>query len=107
MAIVTKNALVLRDLDILQPMAAQNLVHVNISLTTLDADLARSMEPRTSTPLARLRAIRELSAAGVPVARADRSGDSGSDGQRNSSAAGRRKGSSGRGPPAMYCCVCL
>ena len=67
MGIVTKNALVLRDLDILQPMAAQDLIHVNISLTTLDADLARSMEPRTSTPAARLRAIRELSAAGVPV----------------------------------------
>jgi len=67
MAIVTKNALVLRDLDILQPMAAQDLVHVNVSLTTLDADLARSMEPRTSTPAGRLRAIRELSDAGIPV----------------------------------------
>ena len=66
-SIITKNALVLRDLDILQGMAAVNLVHVNVSITTLDTGLARSMEPRTSTPLARLRAVKELSEAGVPV----------------------------------------
>jgi DNA repair photolyase len=67
MALITKNALVLRDLDVLGPMAAEDLVEVNVSLTTLNAELARRMEPRTSTPEARLRAIRELSAAGVPV----------------------------------------
>jgi DNA repair photolyase len=65
--IITKNALVLRDLDLLKPMAEQRLVHVNISVTTLDSELARTMEPRTATPAARLRAICELSAAGVPV----------------------------------------
>jgi DNA repair photolyase len=65
--IITKNALVLRDLDILGGMAAARLVHVNLSITTLDADLARSMEPRTSTPAARLRAVQELTEAGVPV----------------------------------------
>ncbi len=65
--IVTKNALIARDLDILAPMAEMRLVHVAVSLTTLDAELARVMEPRTSTPAARLRAIGELSAAGVPV----------------------------------------
>ena len=65
--LITKNALVLRDLDILAPMARQNLVNVAISVTTLDADLARALEPRTATPAAKLRAIRELSAAGVPV----------------------------------------
>lgn len=65
--IITKNALVLRDLDLLQGMAASSLVHVNLSITTLDAGLARSMEPRTSTPAARLRAVKELSEAGVPV----------------------------------------
>jgi DNA repair photolyase len=65
--IVTKNALVARDLDVLQQMAALRLVHVNISLTTLDAELARTMEPRTSAPAARLRAMRMLSDAGVPV----------------------------------------
>ena len=65
--IVTKNALVVRDLDLLAPMASRNLAVVNISLTTLDPELARNMEPRTSTPSARLRAIRELSLAGVPV----------------------------------------
>jgi DNA repair photolyase len=67
MAILTKNALVVRDLDLLGPMAAEGVAQVNVSLTTLDADLARTLEPRTSTPEARLRAIRALSAAGVPV----------------------------------------
>ena len=67
MGIVTKNALVLRDLDILRPMAEANLVRVHISITTLDAGLARTMEPRTSTPKARLRAVKELAEAGVPV----------------------------------------
>jgi DNA repair photolyase len=67
MAIVTKNALVLRDLDILKEMAHRSLIHVYLSITTLDAELARSMEPRTSTPAAKLRAIQALTEAGVPV----------------------------------------
>jgi DNA repair photolyase len=66
-AIVTKNALVTRDLDILREMAAMDLVHVAVSVTTLDAELARTMEPRTSTPTARLRTIRAVADAGVPV----------------------------------------
>ena len=65
--IITKNALVLRDLDLLRDLAADNLVRVTLSVTTLDAGLARSLEPRTSAPAARLRAVRELSAAGVPA----------------------------------------
>ncbi|MDA0833128.1 MAG: PA0069 family radical SAM protein [Planctomycetota bacterium] len=65
--IVTKNALVVRDLDLLSDLAAQRLVHVNISVTTLDAELARTMEPRTSTPAARLRAIEMLSQRGIPT----------------------------------------
>ncbi len=65
--IVTKNALVIRDLDLLQALAAQNLVQVRISITTLDAQLARRLEPRTSHPQARLRAIGQLAQAGVPV----------------------------------------
>lgn len=65
--IITKNALVVRDLDILGPMAANGLVHVNMSVTTLDAELCRVMEPRTSTPAARLRAVAALRRAGVPV----------------------------------------
>jgi DNA repair photolyase len=65
--IITKNALVARDLDILGPMAAARLVHVYLSVTTLDAELGRTMEPRTSTPAARLRAVRALTAAGVPT----------------------------------------
>ena len=65
--IVTKSALVLRDLDILAPMAERGLVKVALSVTTLDRDLARTMEPRASTPARRLEAIRELREAGVPV----------------------------------------
>ncbi len=66
-AIITKNALVVRDLDLLRSMAEQNLVHLAISITTLNKDLAASMEPRTSTPAARLRTIELLSEAGLPV----------------------------------------
>jgi len=65
--IVTKNAVVLRDRDLLTPMAAKNLVHVFLSVTTLNGDLARQLEPRTASPEAKLKAIRELSAVGVPV----------------------------------------
>lgn len=65
--IITKNALVLRDLDILAEMAQHRLATVAISLTTLDEDLRRVLEPRTSTGRNRLRAIEELTKAGVPV----------------------------------------
>ncbi len=67
MMITTKNALVTRDLDILQSMAQRNLISVAISITSLDQSLTRVLEPRTSAPLARLRAVKELSQAGVPV----------------------------------------
>ena len=67
MSIVTKNASVLRDLDLLKSLAADKLIHVTLGVTTLDAALGRSMEPRTSTPQARLRAIKTLADAGVPV----------------------------------------
>lgn len=65
--IITKNALVVRDLDLLRPMAERRLARVFLSITTLDPELARTMEPRTSIPAARLRAIRMLADAGVPV----------------------------------------
>ena len=65
--IVTKNALVERDLDILAPMARRGLAAVYLSVTTLDHQLARRMEPRTSAPARRIEAIRRLSEAGVPV----------------------------------------
>ncbi|HVJ87285.1 MAG TPA: PA0069 family radical SAM protein [Caulifigura sp.] len=67
MGIVTKNALVTRDLDILSAMAARNTVAVAISVTSLRPEITADLEPRSSRPEARLRAIRELSAAGVPV----------------------------------------
>ena len=66
--IVTKSALVLRDLDILAPMAARGLVKVALSVTTLDHKLARIMEPRAATPQRRIDTIRQLSEAGVPTA---------------------------------------
>jgi len=66
--IVTKSALILRDIDILKSMAERGLVKVGISVTTLDRKLARSMEPRASTPTKRLEAIKALSEAGIPVA---------------------------------------
>ncbi len=65
--IVTKGSLVLRDLDLLSELAKQRLVAVMISLTTLDDELKRVMEPRAAAPSARLRAIRVLREAGVPV----------------------------------------
>ncbi|MCT8164373.1 PA0069 family radical SAM protein [Pseudomonas putida] len=65
--IVTKGSLVLRDLDLLAEMAGQRLVRVMISLTTLDDELKRVLEPRAASPKARLRAIRVLHEAGVPV----------------------------------------
>jgi DNA repair photolyase len=67
-AIVTKSALVLRDLDILGPMAAKGLAKVALSVTTLDRELARAMEPRASTPQRRIDTIEKLSQAGVPAA---------------------------------------
>lgn len=66
-ALVTKGVLVLRDIDLLAEMAKLDLVAVYISLTTLDPALKRILEPRAASPGARLRAIRELRAAGVPV----------------------------------------
>jgi DNA repair photolyase len=66
--IVTKSALVLRDIEILARMAKRNLVKVAISVTTLDPKLARVMEPRAPTPARRIEALRQLSAAGVPTA---------------------------------------
>lgn len=65
--IITKSAGVLRDLDILSKMARKRLVQVCISLTSLDRDLARKMEPRAASPLRRLEAIRSLTREGVPV----------------------------------------
>ncbi|MCF7643995.1 PA0069 family radical SAM protein [Bacillus subtilis] len=65
--IITKSALVTRDIDILSSMAERGLAKVAISVTTLDAKLARNMEPRASTPTLRLQAIRQLSEAGIPV----------------------------------------
>jgi DNA repair photolyase len=65
--IVTKSALIERDIDLLTDLARDGLVHVSLSLTTLDGTLARRLEPRASAPQRRLAAMRRLSEAGVPV----------------------------------------
>ena len=66
--IVTKSALITRDIDILASMAKDNLAKVALSITSLDHHLARKMEPRASTPQRRLEALRHISAAGIPTA---------------------------------------
>src|SRR5690348_12943329 len=65
--VVTKSALIQRDIDILAEMAAHNLAAVAVSITTLDRDLARHMEPRAATPPRRLETVRALASAGIPV----------------------------------------
>lgn len=65
--IITKNTLILRDLDIIKPMAAQNRASVNITITSLDEDLRMKLEPRTSTYKTRLELVEKLSAEGIPV----------------------------------------
>jgi len=64
---ITKNSLITRDIDILKDLASDHLVHVMISITTLNEDLRRIMEPRTTSSLKRLKTIEELSKANIPV----------------------------------------
>ena len=66
-SIITKGALIERDVDLLAPLAQHDLVHAFVSVTTLSNEIKRTLEPRTSSPAARLRAIRTLSSAGIPV----------------------------------------
>jgi DNA repair photolyase len=65
--IITKSRLILRDVDLLQSLARQNLLAVSIAVTTLDENLQYAMEPRASSPLARLDTIKQLTQAGIPV----------------------------------------
>jgi len=67
LSVITKNHLVTRDIDLFSELAALSAVSVNISVTTLDVDLQRKMEPRTSSPILRLKAIEALASAGIPV----------------------------------------
>ncbi len=66
--LLSKSALIARDIDILAPMAAEGLAKTAVSVTSLDAHLARKMEPRASTPMRRIEALRQMSAAGIPTA---------------------------------------
>ena len=65
--VITKNHLVTRDIDIFQEMAVYQTIGINLSITTLDAELCRHMEPRTSHPLKKLKAVEELAKVGIPV----------------------------------------
>lgn len=66
-SLITKNALILRDLDLLQELNKYDLVHVSVSITTLDEKLRQKLEPRTASATRRLEVVRRLSAAGIPV----------------------------------------
>lgn len=66
-SIISKNSLIVRDIDILKDLATDNLVHVYISITTLNEDLRRLMEPRAVSGIKRLKIVEELSKAGIPV----------------------------------------
>ncbi|MCC9135946.1 PA0069 family radical SAM protein [Pontibacter silvestris] len=66
-SIITKNALILRDLDLLQELSKLDLVHVNISITTLEEKVRQKLEPRTASAAKRLEVVRQLSTAGLPV----------------------------------------
>lgn len=66
-SLITKNSLITRDIDILKDLASDNLVHVMISITTLDEDLRRVMEPRTASSVKRLKTIEALAQANIPV----------------------------------------
>jgi DNA repair photolyase len=66
-SVITKNHLVTRDIDLFRELAAHQAVRINISITTLDARLAKKLEPRASPPLRRLKAIEQLAEAGIPV----------------------------------------
>jgi DNA repair photolyase len=65
--LITKSSLIERDIDILAPMAAKGLACAAITLTTLDAEISRTLEPRAAAPMRRLRTIRTLTEAGIPV----------------------------------------
>jgi DNA repair photolyase len=67
LSLITKGTMILRDLDLLSSLARDGLVNVFVSITTLDAELKRTLEPRAASPAARLRVVRELAAAGIPT----------------------------------------
>jgi len=67
-SLITKNALITRDIDVFQELAKYDCVSTCLSVTTLNEELGRKLEPRTSAPRARLKAIEKLAKAGIPVA---------------------------------------
>ena len=104
--IITKSALVLRDLDLLTQLAREGLASVAVSITSLDAELKRTLEPRAASPQARLRTVAGLSAAGVPSAV---HGGAGHPGAHRPRARGNPRGRGGGGRDrgrATCCCGC-
>ena len=104
--LITKSALVTRDLDILGPMAERGLAAVAVSVTTLDRGLARRMEPRASTPVRRLNAVRELTEAGSAGFGAGESHDPCPERPRVGSDSGGGAEAGAGGEPAISCCGC-
>ena len=106
-SIITKSAMIERDIDLLAPLAADELVYAMVSVTTLSNELKRTLEPRTASPAARLRAIRKSARGGHSRRRDGCAGHSGAHRCR----AGTHSRGGGRMParvrPAMCCCDCL
>ena len=105
-SIVTKTALVERDLDLLAPMARTNLVRVYVSVTTLDSTAGAKLEPRATAPQRRLATMRALSQAGVPVGVMVGAGDSDAHRPANSRRSWRRPRRPARAARATCCCAC-
>ncbi len=104
-SIITKGVLIARDIDLLADLAKDDLTSVIISITTLDAEVKRTLEPRAASPQARLKVVRQLAdagRAGQRAGRADRSRDHGSRDGKHSRSSGR-SGCACR--PATCCCV--
>ena len=104
--IVTKSALVERDLDLIAPMAAKNMARVYLSITTLDRDLARTLEPRAAAPPRRLQAMRTLARRRRAGRRAGRAGDPAAQRHATSRRSSRPRPPTARPAPAGSCCAC-
>ena len=104
--IVTKSALVERDLDLIAPMAAKNMARVYLSITTLDRDLARTLEPRAAAPARRLQAMRTLARRRRAGGRAGRARDPAAQRPRPGGDPRGRRGARRDAAPAGSCCAC-
>ena len=104
--IVTKSALILRDLDLLVDLAKDQLVSVMLSVTSLSREIKRTLEPRTASPQARLRVIQQLTEAGIPVGVLVAPVIPAITDHEMEDILRRRQGCRCGAAPAMYCCAC-